>query len=187
MSNPKKTSVWGGDTVNKLFGNQPMSQPSTPRRTTSTVSRNVQSRSKPLLPTIKPRRRKTQPSPVLGFSSRKEFRDLTRPLARKHRGSTVIISGSSVTGKSYKTGQKFGPSSDIDIGLVDRRLRNSRQVNYRGFPVPKTQLGREERSLQRSFRSSKSRKTGIKVFSNMPNRPVYIRPHTPPRQRKKYL
>lgn len=124
------------------------------------------------------------PSPVRGFSSRKEFRDLTRPLAQKHRGATVIISGSSVTGESFKTGKPFGSHSDIDIGLIDPQLSKSRQVDYRGFPAYGSPLSKEEKRLQKSFRQHKGRKTGIKVFSEEPNREFYVRPHTPPPQRK---
>jgi hypothetical protein len=117
-----------------------------------------------------------RPSPVLGFKTNGEFRDATRPLAQNHRESKVIVSGSSVTGRSFHTGLPFGPKSDIDIGLVNKKLRyNTSQTLASGFPVPESKLGREEVQLQESFR----RKTGIKVFNRLPDRPLIERPHTP--------
>lgn len=120
------------------------------------------------------------PSPVLGFKTNGEFRDATRPLAQNHRESKVIVSGSSVTGESYHTGLPFGPKSDIDIGIVNKKLRyNTSQTLASGFPVPESKLGREEVQLQQSFKEHLKRKTGIKVFNRLPDRPLIERPHTP--------
>ena len=192
MSDRNKPSVWTGKTVEKLFGKQELAK-SPPIKIPSSgglspmnqpISKSVQKSKAPILKpvTVKPKK-----SPVLGFSSQKEFRDLTRPLAQKHRGSKIIVTGSSVTGYSHKKQVPFGSHSDIDLGLVNPKLRKSSQVDYRGFPVWSSKLGVEERRLQKSFRETKGRKTGIKVFSDTPERAHYVRPHTPPPQRKKYL
>lgn len=174
MSDRGKSTAWTGNTVKDLFTDKPKPKP----KPTSSGG------SKPLV--AKPVPVKIQPSPVLGFKSKQEFRDLTRPLAQKHRGATVIISGSSVTGESFTSGKPFGPHSDIDIGLVDPELSKTGQVDYRGFPEKGSDLSQEEKRLQKSFRKIKGRKTGIKVFSEAPERDLYVRPHTPPRQRKQY-
>jgi hypothetical protein len=171
MSERKKPTAWTGGTVKKLFGDLPVSKTGVG--------------SKP--PIIKPKPVKLQKSPVRGFKSKQEFRDLTRALAKRHRGATVIISGSSVTGKSFKTGKPFGSHSDIDIGLIDPKLSKSSQVDYRGFPQFASKLGAEERRLQKTFREFKGRKTGIKVFEKAPKRTYYVRPHTPPPTRKTYI
>ncbi|AKD55326.1 hypothetical protein SD10_10855 [Spirosoma radiotolerans] len=127
-----------------------------------------------------------------GFDSYQEFLDRTRIIAEQARDGVVIISGSSVTGRSYKTGRDFHTdghiteNSDIDAGIVDNDLYcNERQVDERGFPVRRTRLGDAE-LLSGSGMRDKNIQMGIKVWAGFPeDREYIVRPHTPPRERRK--
>jgi hypothetical protein len=121
----------------------------------------------------------------LGFKSKQEFRDATRPMARLARDGTVFVSGSSVTGVSH--GRKlpsgapapFGPTSDIDVGIASRRLRaDATQVQQSGkgtaFPVSGSALDNTR------GRTRERHPIGAKAFNGVPSeRTVLVREHTP--------
>lgn len=121
----------------------------------------------------------------LGFSSEKEFRDATRPMAKLARDGVVFVSGSSVTGVSYGrknsdgTPAKFGKTSDIDVGIASPRLReDATQVQQSGkgkaFPVKDSALDNTR------GRTRERHPIGAKVFYDVPSeRRVLVRSHTP--------
>lgn len=128
----------------------------------------------------------------LGFTSLKQFRDLTRSVARENREGTVIVSGSSVTGYSAKKGTRFEgnpdkPKSDIDVGVI-REYEDPAWheiSDRRGFPIG--HMSEVERQYGTDVRRTLGRPTGIKFFDPdqiaEDGRSYLIRPHTPPRSR----
>ncbi|WP_375592310.1 hypothetical protein [Chitiniphilus eburneus] len=125
----------------------------------------------------------------LGFVDLDSSRDVTRVVAQAYRGSRIIASGSSVTGKSYMTGSKFSSSSDIDIGVIlPKGAPFPKGVDEHGFPiynkgpygrrVPMDVPAQVETQLQKEMGST--RRTGIKFFQYEPKRSFVERPHTPP-------
>lgn len=134
----------------------------------------------------------------LGFGSMKEFRDATRPVAVANRHRSIIVRGSSVTGKSgdgsrdfrgadYPNPPRKKPAgfdkadyrSDIDVGVVGADVRRDRDINRRGFPRPKTAAARLERRHQRAVRDAIGFQTGLKFFAEAPDGAQIERPHTP--------
>ncbi|MBB6183527.1 hypothetical protein [Oleiagrimonas soli] len=124
----------------------------------------------------------------LGFESMQQFRDLTRPVAQANREGTVIVSGSSVTGRSMKQGTEFDKGkkgkSDIDLGVI-RDYHDPAWLeisDYRGFP--KGKMAEVERSYGKSVKQALGRPTGIKFFDHdqieQDGRSFMVRPHTPP-------
>ncbi|MCM0248051.1 hypothetical protein [Bacteroides fragilis] len=117
----------------------------------------------------------------LGFNSEQQFRDLTRSLARKYRGSTIIVSGSSVTGYKYLDPKiPFRATSDIDMGVVGAKPA---EVNKKGFPRTGTALSEFEQIFRQSMIDGIHHPTGIKFFSRRPQRKVIVRSHTPEPER----
>ncbi|MBD2496794.1 DUF4157 domain-containing protein [Nostoc sp. FACHB-280] len=113
-----------------------------------------------------------------GFESEEQFRDLTRPLAKAHRESTIIVSGSSVTGKSYLTGKPFSKKSDIDIGIVGRDEFKSGEIDERGF-ASKGVRREEELAHKARIEEAIGHKSGLKFFRKPPKREYLVRDHTP--------
>lgn len=139
----------------------------------------------------------------LGFESLEQFRDLTRPIAQKHRDATVVVTGSSVTGKSgdgtrefrnnktpkVKNVKKSGPS-DIDLGIVKPGSVGKGQVDQTGFPKKKSGLSKLEKRYADSVEQVTGHPSGIKFFNEMPRgrsrsreRERIVREHTPEGQR----
>lgn len=64
----------------------------------------------------------------MGFSNASEFRNFGNEIysglreAGMRDGVTAVFQGSSVTGKSYRTGKPFGPHSDFDVALTGEGL-----------------------------------------------------------------
>ena len=126
-----------------------------------------------------------------GFSSYQDFRDKTRPIAQQARSGRVIVSGSSVTGLSYKekipfrSGKTVEENSDIDLGIVDSELyQDESQVDERGFPVFGSDLSYTERGAGSIMKKQNMHKMGIKVFDHLPPRKFIERPHTPVEERQ---
>lgn len=120
----------------------------------------------------------------LGFSSMKDFRDKTRGIAENNRDGTVIVSGSSVTGYSYKKGTAFSSASDIDVGvMLPKESQTWGDVNRSGFPGSRTTQQRVEWHHQDGMGG---RESGVKFFDgeSEPDRSYIVRPHTPPRERR---
>jgi hypothetical protein len=132
-----------------------------------------------------------------GFESEKQFRDLTRPIARANRDATIVVTGSSVTGRSgdgtrpfrpkdtpYEKGNKKSGPSDIDLGIVKPGSVGKGQVDFRGFPKKKTRLAGIERRYGRNVEQTTGHPSGIKYFDSMP---VEGRGRTPNRERKRIV
>ncbi len=120
----------------------------------------------------------------LGFSSMKDFRDKTRTIAENNRDGTVIVSGSSVTGYSFKKGTAFSSKSDVDVGvMLPRDSQTWNQVNQHDFPGRGTTQQRVEWHHQDGMGG---RESGVKFFDgeSEPDRSYIVRPHTPPRERR---
>ncbi|MGY5135680.1 RHS repeat domain-containing protein, partial [Streptomyces nigrescens] len=67
--------------------------------------------------------------PAAGFSGAKEFAEFGLNLRSGlkelgHGEVTPVLQGSAVTGRSFKTGNAFGPKSDFDVALVSSELLN---------------------------------------------------------------
>ncbi|MDB5815840.1 MAG: hypothetical protein JWN23_2957 [Rhodocyclales bacterium] len=130
-----------------------------------------------------------------GFASEREFRDATRGLAEQARDGEVFVSGSSVTGHSYRhpdvpfhVASRGRDASDIDVGIASSRLAASAQVGGRGFPERGTRLGEAER---RGRNNNRQHPIGVRVYDAdsaadaVPDREVIVRPHTPERERRR--
>nr|DAQ41665.1 MAG TPA: hypothetical protein [Caudoviricetes sp.] len=112
----------------------------------------------------------------LGFINEQQFRDATRLLARRYRGSEIIVSGSSVTGYQYRDPRiPFRAESDIDMGVVGTIPLG---VNARGFPSGRA-MRRFERDFNASMQNTIHHPTGIRFYETRPVRPIIVRPHTP--------
>jgi hypothetical protein len=118
-----------------------------------------------------------------GFPDEPTFRELTRSFAQQDRSGSLIFSGSSVTNRSFKTGQPFRPESDIDVGLVRGAQSQLDRVGDNGFPVPGTPLSQVEQQTARRTRQTIGRTMGLRVYDRAPNRTYIERPHTPERDR----
>lgn len=118
-----------------------------------------------------------------GFDDETQFRDLTRPYAQQDRSGSLIISGSSVTNRSFKSGLPFRPESDIDVGLVQGGQSQLDRVGPKGFPVPGTPLSQVERQTTRQTQQTIGRTMGLRVYDRAPNRTYIERAHTPERDR----
>lgn len=114
-----------------------------------------------------------------GFGDEQQFRDLTRPYAQQDRSGSLIVSGSSVTNRSYRSGQPFRAESDIDVGLVSSDWSRLNQVQPNGFPVPRTPLSQVERQTTQQAQQTIHRPMGLRVYNRAPNRTYIERPHTP--------
>lgn len=119
----------------------------------------------------------------LGFTSLQHARDATRRYAELDRNATVYVRGSSVTGQSYTSGNPFGPSSDIDVGMVSRNLSAHGDFITRGgrsFPGPGTSHNVLEGQMSRAL----GRDMGLAVTTDVPSGPYMERPHTPRGERR---
>jgi ribosomal protein S18 acetylase RimI-like enzyme len=125
----------------------------------------------------------------LGFESEKQFRDLTRPIAKANRDAQIIVTGSSVTDQSRKGGRfrnsKDQKPSDIDLGIVKQDSVNQGDVDRRGFPLKGTDLAKMEEKYGKGVLKSTGHRSGIKYFNEWPNdqngnkRDGIVRVHTP--------
>jgi hypothetical protein len=118
-----------------------------------------------------------------GFDDEPQFRQLTRPYAQQDRSGRLIFSGSSVTNRSYKSGQPFRPESDIDVGLVVPDRNRLDQVGQNGFPVRGTPLSQVEQQTTQQARETIGRPMGLRIYDRPPNRTYIERPHTPEHDR----
>jgi len=139
----------------------------------------------------------------LGFKDEAQFRNLTRPIAQKHRDATIIVSGSSVTGRSGDGSRAFRDASypyptygkpkelsrsDIDLGIVKPGVVGKGDIDHRGFPKRYSKAGDQEFALRQSVSKATGHPTGTKFFDQMPTakgkeRPHIVRPHTPESER----
>lgn len=88
---------------------------------------------------------KVRPIRVLGFGSYPEFtqamRELQEALAKSGiTDARVGVRGSAVTGKNFRTGEPFGPKSDIDVfaesGKLTEALKTSKTPGLEGMVHP---------------------------------------------------
>ncbi len=133
-----------------------------------------------------------------GFATEREFRDATRGLAEQARDGEVFVSGSSVTGHSYR-------NPHIPFHVASYRRRDAQraastwalhragwqpagEVDRRGFPERGTRLGEAER---RGRNNNRQHPIGVRVYDAdsaadaVPDREVIVRPHTPERERRR--
>jgi hypothetical protein len=155
-----------------------------------------------------------QPSPEeiigrkypLGFESEEQFRELTRPIAKANRDAAIVVTGSSVTGRSGdgkrnfrnnrtpNTGARKSGPSDIDLGIVKPRSKWQPDVADSGFPIRSSKSGALERAYGQKVQKTTGHPSGIKFFNSMPvegrgrtphrERVRLVREHTPEGQRE---
>lgn len=136
----------------------------------------------------------------LGFDSMEQFREVTRPIARANRDAQIVVTGSSVTGRSgdgtrafrekdtpHVEGNKKSGPSDIDLGIVRDGSVGTGQVAGNGFPKKKSKLAKLERTYGRSVEEATGHPSGIKFFNSMPTERKEERGRSPARERRRIV
>jgi len=123
-----------------------------------------------------------------GFASAEQFGQASAELraALQSHGitdATIGVRGSSVTGTSFKTGQPFGPASDIDFFVESAQLTNglktSRKIPGLVYPKAVMKTFPELRAWSKSWSSTLGRPATPAGFvpGTVPNHPTIIAPH----------
>ena len=123
-----------------------------------------------------------------GFASAEQFGQASAELrtALQSNGitdATIGVRGSSVTGTSFKTGQPFGPASDIDFFVESGQLTNGLKTSSSipGFVHPDKVMKAfpDLRAWSESWSSTLGRpiSPGGFVPGTVPSHPTIIAPH----------